>query len=131
GARMKLEQVDAATRTARYRAGDFQCRVQFWTNDISDPSEETSYVAYFPNIQSLHTSYDNKRLDELFVKSQQEVDPAARAAESKEIQDIYNATGPMVFLYETPYPVAFRANAKGFVQIPLGNNIFEGAYIDR
>jgi peptide/nickel transport system substrate-binding protein len=37
----------------------------------------------------------------------------------------------VVFLYETPYPVAFRKNAQGFVQIPLGNNLFEGAFVDK
>ena len=128
---MKLEQMDAATRTAKYRADDFQCRAQFWTNDISDPSEETSYVAYFPNVGSLHTGYQNKRIEELFNQSQQEMDPAKRAAQYKEIQEIYAETGPMVPLYETPYPVAFRAKAKGFIQIPLGMNIFEGAYIEK
>ncbi len=34
------------------------------------------------------------------------------------------SAAPIVFLYETPYPVAFRKNVKGFVQIPLGNNLF-------
>ena len=31
-----------------------------------------------------------------------------------------------MFLYETPYPVALPKRVKGFVQIPLGNNIFVG-----
>ena len=70
-------------------------------------------------------------MDELFVKSQQEIDPAARAAEYKEIQDRYCAAAPVVFLYETPYPVAFRKQAQGFVQIPLGNNLFEGASVEK
>ena len=33
-----------------------------------------------------------------------------------------------MFLYESPYPVALRKEVKGFIQIPLGNNIFVGAY---
>ena len=37
------------------------------------------------------------------------------------------AAAPIMFLYETPYPVALRKKVKGFVQIPLGNNIFVGA----
>jgi peptide/nickel transport system substrate-binding protein len=131
GVRMKLEQMDAATRVAKYRADDFQCRAQFWTNDISDPSEETSYVAYFPNVGSLHTGFQDKRIEELFLQSQQEIDFAKRGAQYKEIQEIYNSTGPMLPLYETPYPVAFRKNVKGFIQIPLGMNIFEGTYIEK
>ena len=72
GVKLRIDQVDNATRTARYREGDFQCRTSAWTNDISDPSQITSYFAYFPNIESLHSGYQDKRIDELFVKSQQE-----------------------------------------------------------
>ena len=52
------------------------------------------------------------------------------AAEYKEMQDMYSAAAPYIFLYEAPYPVAFRKNAKGFVQTPIGYNIFEAAWLD-
>ena len=131
GVKLKIEQVDNPTRTAKYRAEDYQCRTAAWTDDIADASEITSYFAYYPNIHSLHSGFQDKQIDALFEKSQNETDPKARAAEYKEIQDRYNAAAPIVYLYETPYPVAFRKNAKGFVQIPLGNNLFEGAYIEK
>jgi peptide/nickel transport system substrate-binding protein len=38
---------------------------------------------------------------------------------------------PIIPLYESPYPVAFRKSVKGFVQIPLGNNIFVGASVEK
>lgn len=131
GVKLRIDQVDNATRTARYRAEDFAIRASLWTNDISDPSQVTSYAAYYPNIHSLHSQWQDKRVDELFTASQQETDAAARAAQYKEIQERYAAAAPVVFLYETPYPVAFRKNAQGFVQIPLGNNLFEGASIEK
>jgi peptide/nickel transport system substrate-binding protein len=131
GVKLRIDQVDNATRTASYRESDFQCRTAAWTNDISDPSQITSYFAYFPNIESLHSGFQNKRIDELFVKSQEENDPEARRAQYKEIQEIYNGAAPIIYLYETPYPVAFRTTAKGFVQIPLGNNLFEAAYVEK
>jgi peptide/nickel transport system substrate-binding protein len=131
GVKLRIDLVDNATRTAHYRAEDFAMRTGAWTNDISDPSEITSYFAYYPNIHSLHAQWQNKRVDELFEKSQEEIDPAKRGDEYKEIQSIYNASAPIVYLYETPYPVAFRKQAKGFIQIPLGNNIFEAAYVEK
>lgn len=131
GVKLKIEQLDNPSLTKRYRAGDYSMRVSGWTNDISDPNEITSYFAYFPNIGSLHSGWDNKKVDALFDQSQQEVVPAKRAEEYKEIQSIYEAEAPILFLYETPYPVAFRKNALGFVQIPLGNNYFEAAYITK
>ena len=131
GVKLRIDLVDNATRTARYRAEDFAMRTSLWTNDISDPSQVTSYAAYYPNIHSLHSQWRDEHVDELFVMSQQQIDPAARAAEYKEIQERYCASAPIVFLYETPYPVAFRKQAQGFVQIPLGNNLFEAAFVEK
>lgn len=131
GVKLNIEQLDNATRTARYRDADFQMRVSPWTDDINDPSEITSYFAYYPNIQSLHGGFEDKRINELFEKSQQELDKDKRAAMYKEIQEIYMQAAPIVFLYQSAYPVALRKNVKGFVQIPLGNNIFSGAYLEK
>ena len=59
------------------------------------------------------------------------IDVTKRRAMYKELQTIYIDEAPIIFLYETPYPVCWRKNVKGFVQIPLGNNFFEGAYVDK
>ena len=131
GVKLRIDPVDNPTRTARYREENFSMRTAAWTNDISDPSEITSYFAYYPNIHSLHSQWQDARVDELYLKGQQEIDPKVRAAEYKELQERYNASAPIVYLYETPYPVAFRKAAKGFVQIPLGNNLFEAAYVEK
>jgi peptide/nickel transport system substrate-binding protein len=131
GVKLRVDQVDNPTRTARYREENFAMRTSAWTNDISDPSQITSYFAYWPNIHSLHSNWQDKRVDELFEKSQQESDAKVRAEQYREIQQRYNDSAPILYLYETPYPVAFRKNAKGFVQIPLGNNLFEAAFVEK
>jgi peptide/nickel transport system substrate-binding protein len=88
-------------------------------------------MAYYPNIQSLHGGWQDKTVDDLYLQGQKEMDKAKRADMYKQIQDIYMKSAPIVFLYQAPYPVALRKNVKGFVQIPLGNNIFSGAYIEK
>lgn len=131
GVKLNIEQLDNATRTARYRDGDFQMRVSLWTDDIADPSEITSYFAYFPNIEALHSGWQDKSVDDLFMQSQQEMDKEKRTAMYKTIQEKYVDSAPIMFLYESPYPVALRKEVKGFNQIPLGNNIFSGAYVEK
>jgi peptide/nickel transport system substrate-binding protein len=131
GVKLNIEQVDNATRTARYRDGDFQMRTSLWTDDIAAPSEITSYFAYVPNIQSLHGGWQDKNVDKLYEDGQKEADATKRADMYKQIQKTYMDAAPIIFLYESPYPVALRKNVKGFVQIPLGNNIFSGAYIEQ
>ena len=131
GVKLNIEQVDNPTLTARYRAGDFQMRTAAWTDDIADPSEITSYFAYFPNIESLHSGWQDKNVDKLYEDGQKESDAAKRADIYKQIQKTYMDAAPIIFLYESGYPVALRKNVKGFVQIPLGNNIFSGAYVEK
>jgi peptide/nickel transport system substrate-binding protein len=130
GIKLKIEQLDNATRNARYKSADFQMRNALWTDDLADPSEIGSYILYSPTVQSLHSGWKSDRVDTLFLASQEEIDIPKRRAQYKEMQDIYKADAPMVFMYESPYPVAFRKNVKGFLQIPLGNNYFNEVYIE-
>jgi peptide/nickel transport system substrate-binding protein len=102
-----------------------------WTNDINDPSQITSYMAYYPLIESLHSGWNVDEVNQLFEKSQQEVDAEARAAQYQRIQEIHISEAPVIYLYETPYPVALQSNVKGFYQIPLGNNIFANTSIEK
>jgi peptide/nickel transport system substrate-binding protein len=130
GVKLKVEMVDNATRNARYKTADFQMRNALWTDDLADPSEIGSYILYSPTVNSLHSGWKSDRVDALFLASQEEIDIPKRRAQYKEMQDIYKADAPMVFMYESPYPVAFRKNVKGFLQIPLGNNYFNEVYIE-
>jgi peptide/nickel transport system substrate-binding protein len=131
GIKLDLQQVDNATRTDQYRKGVFTMRLGAWTDDIADPNEITSYFAYSPTIDCIHSGWKNEEADQLFESSQKETDPAKRAEQYARIQEIFNTTGPTVPLYETPYPVALGKKVKGFVQIPLGNNIFAAAYLEK
>ncbi|MDB5536916.1 MAG: transporter substrate-binding protein [Devosia sp.] len=131
GVKLELQQVDNATRTQQYRDGTMNMRVAAWTDDIADPNEITSYFAYSPTIDALHSGWKSEEADKLYVASQSEIDPAKRAEEYARIQEIFNAEGPTVPLYETPYPVALSKTTMGFNQIPLGNNIFRAAWLDK
>ncbi len=131
GVKLNIVQLDNPTKTARYRAEDYQINTAGWTDDIADPSEIASYYAYFPTVHNLHSQWQDKQVNDLFEKSQKEIDGDGRRAEYKELQERYIEAAPIIFLYEVPYPVAFRKNVMGFVQIPLGNNYFERAYVER
>jgi peptide/nickel transport system substrate-binding protein len=130
GVRLKIELMDNATRLARWAANDFQMRFFSATDDVADPTEAGAIAAYYPTGQCRHSGWQDKRSDELFLASEREMDPAKRAAEYKEMQDLLRDAAPYIFLYEAPYPVTFRKNAKGFVQTPIGYNIFEASWLD-
>ena len=131
GVKLRIDQVDNATRTARYREENFSMRTAAWTNDISDPSQITSYFAYFPNIHSLHSQFQDPRIDELFLKSQQEIEPAARGAQYKEIQERYNAAAPIVYLYETALPGRVPQGRQGLHADPARQQTSSKAHTSR
>ena len=131
GVTLTIQPLEAATRLARTNAADFQMRTSLWTNDIDDPSEITSIMAYYPTRQSARSGWNDARSNALFEQSQVELDPAKRAAEFKEIQQRFAEAAPFVFAYEVPYPVALRRTVHDFVQIPLGNNIFLATWMDK
>lgn len=124
GVKLQIEQLEAATRLARYNAADFQMRTSLWTNDINDPGQVTSIFAYYPTRQNNRGGWQDPQVDALFEASRSELDPARRAAMFKEIQQRYAAAAPILFAMEVPYPVAMLKKVQGFVQIPLGNNTF-------
>lgn len=131
GVRLKIEQVDTATRTARYRANDFQMRTGAWTDDIADPSQITGYYAVKGETEAAHTGFSDPTIEKLFPLSQQETSRVKRASLYRQIQTLYTKASPTIYLFETPYPVALAKNVQGFNQIPLGNNIFEAASIEK
>ena len=130
GVTLEIQQVDNATLTARFREGDFSMRLGYWTDDIADPSEIASYFGYYPNIQAQHSGWNDPAFNTLFEASQQELDPAKRADQYARMQAIYR-DGPTLPLYESPYPVVLKKSVHGFLQIPLGNNIFSGASLEK
>jgi peptide/nickel transport system substrate-binding protein len=131
GIKLELQQVDNPTLTKQYREGTFMMRNAAWTDDIADPSEISSYFVYSKTIGALHSGWKNEEADALFEASQKEMDPKKRAEQYAKMQEIYNTTGPTVPLFETPYPVALNKRVHGFLQIPLGNNIFAKTWKDK
>ncbi len=131
GVKLRIDLLDSAAARAKYRANDFQMRISGWTDDIADPSEITSYFAIFKNVESLHTGFQNDKIEALFEQSQREPSRVKRASLYRSIQSIYFEAAPIIFLYEAPYPVALQKYVKGFVQIPLGNNIFVNTSLEK
>jgi peptide/nickel transport system substrate-binding protein len=130
GVKLKIEQLESATRLAKFKAFDYQMRTSLWTNDINDPGQITSYFAYYPIVQSNRSGWRDEEVEKLFLQSQQEMDVAKRTALYQDLQQRFVASAPLVFLLEVPYPIAMAKKVHDFVQIPLGNNIFVNTYLE-
>ena len=130
GINLHLRQLDVGTETQLYQAGAFAMRLSIWTDDVADPEEITSYFVYSPTNGAQHTGWHNAEAEQLYLASGNELDLGRRAAEYARIQTLF-ANGPIVRLFETPYAVVLRRDIVDFRQLPLGNNIFTGVWLDR
>ena len=128
GVDLHLRQLDAATQIDLYRQGAFTMTLSSWTDDIADPEELASYAVYSPTNGAQHSGWHDAAAEKLFLTSGTELDPTRREAEYASIQRMF-ANGPIVRLFETPYAVVLRRSVRGFRQLPLGNNVFDGAWL--
>ncbi len=131
GVRLKIEQLDSATKSARYLANDFQMRTGGWTDDIGDPNQVTAYYAVYGEAEAAHTGFKNDTITKLFDASEKETSRTNRASLYRQIQSIYTQNAPIVYLYESPYAVALSKSVKNFNQIPLGFYILEKVSIEK
>ena len=131
GIKLEIRQVDNATRTQEYRNGVFDMRVAAWTNDIADPGQITSYFAYSPTIDALHSGWKNEEVDALYVASQSEMQKASGPRSTAKIQEVFNTTGPIIPLYETPYPVALQKKASKGLSKSRSATIYSAPFTSR
>ena len=100
-------------------------------NDVDDPSQVTGWLGYTPTANAVGTGWENEKFNSLFEQSASEMDAAKRADQYAKMQDIYAQEAPLLFMYETPFAVAVSTAVEGYVQAPLGNNLFEEATVAR
>lgn len=111
-------------------AGDFDLGINYWTNDIVDPDQKTSFALYGDEANlSYFTRYRNPELSALIDRGRTELDPAKRKEIYYGIQAIAKQDAPWVDLYYSPYRNASRTYVKGFVQNPLGRFMLEDTEI--
>lgn len=130
GIKLKVEQVDGATRGAKNRSGDFDIHTYGWVNDVNDPAQVAGWLGYYPTRKSVGTGWNNPEFNALYKASNTEIDPTKRAVQYEKMQDIYAKAAPLLFMYETPFAVAVANNIQGYIQTPLGNNEFASAWIN-
>ena len=131
GVTVNIEQVDQGTRSARYDKSDFQMMTSYWTDDMVDPDELTTYIAYFPASQSMQSGYNNADLNKLIEQARLESDLTKRAEDYKKIQQIFNDDAPIINLYYKPYVVGVSRKVKDLYQLPTGVYPMKLVYVEK
>lgn len=125
GITANLQKVDPSQSWDMLIAGDYDISVMYWTNDILDPDQKTTFVLGHDTNMNYMTRYNNPKVKELVAEARVEQDPAKREAMYVEIQKLAKADVHWIDLYYSPYRNVSRANIDNFYQNPLGRFFLE------
>ena len=125
GVTLNLQKVDPSQSWHMLVDGDYDLSVMYWTNDILDPDQKTTFVLGHDVNMNYMTRYKNDKVKDLVAAARLEMDPAKREAMYAEIQKLAKADTHWIDLYYSPYISVTRKNIQNFGQNPLGRFYLE------
>jgi peptide/nickel transport system substrate-binding protein len=125
GITVELQKVDPSQQWDMLVDGDYDVSVNYWTNDILDPDQKTTFVVGHDANMNYMTRYQNDEVKQLVEDARVEMDPVAREAMYMKIQEIAKDDVHCIDLYYSPYNNVSRSNVDNFYQNPLGRFFLE------
>ncbi|AZO01079.1 ABC transporter substrate-binding protein [Mesorhizobium sp. M9A.F.Ca.ET.002.03.1.2] len=125
GITVNIQKVDPSQEWDMLVAGDYDVGVNYWTNDILDPDQKTTFVVGHDTNMNYMTRYKNDKVKDLVTAARIEMDPAKREAMYIDIQKIAKDDVHWIDLYYSPYINVSRSNIENFDQNPLGRFFLE------
>ncbi|RMU57789.1 hypothetical protein ALP29_200555 [Pseudomonas syringae pv. avii] len=105
--------------------GDYDISVMYWTNDILDPDQKTTFVLGHDTNNNYMTRYKNEKVKELVAAARVEMDPKKREQMYIDLQKMAKADVNWIDLYYSPDISVSRKNIEHFGQNPLGRFTLE------
>ncbi|MBI2256228.1 MAG: ABC transporter substrate-binding protein [Proteobacteria bacterium] len=125
GVTVNIAKVDPSSSWQMEIDGEYDLAINYWTNDVIDPDQKTTFVLGHDANNNYMTHYKNDKVKELVAAARVEMDPKKREAMYIEIQTIAKEEAHWIDLYYSPYRNVTRKNISGFYQNPLGRFFLE------
>jgi len=125
GVKVNLQKVDPSQSWNMLVAGDYDISVMYWTNDILDPDQKTTFVLGDDANMNYMTRYHNDKVKALVAAARVEMDPKKREQMYTDLQKMAKTDVNWIDLYYSPYRNVSRSNIVGFYQNPLGRFFLE------
>ena len=130
GIDISLRKVDPAQTIPVLIDGDFELSPAYWTNDVIDPDQKTTFSMGGDSNNNFFTRYQNPEAAKLVDEARVETDAEKRRALYYEIQKIAMQDSVMFDLYYSPFRNISRTNVQNFYQNPLGRLMLEDVTIE-
>ncbi|MGI8767711.1 MAG: ABC transporter substrate-binding protein [Propionibacteriaceae bacterium] len=122
GITVSIESYELVTAYDKERTGNYGIGERYWTNDIIDPDEVTTFgVVRNAGSNSFDTYWSDPTATKLAIAARSERDPTKRAAMYQQIQQIVYDQTPYLPLIYPPFRYASGKWVHGFKVSPLGN----------
>lgn len=125
GVTVTLQKIDPSVTWDTLVAGDYDLTVNYWTNDILDPDQKTTFVLGHDVNLNYYTRYENEEVKQLVADARVETDPAKREAMYVKLQQTAKAEVNWIDLYYSPYRNVTQSYVENFYQNPLGRFFLE------
>ena len=125
GVTLNIQKLDPSTTWQTEVDGNYDTAVNYWTNDIIDPDQKTTFVLGHDANMNYMTRYKNDKVKDLVAAARIESDPAKREAMYVEIQTLAKDDAHWIDLYYSPFINGCRKNVTNFYQNPLGRFFLE------
>lgn len=125
GVTVNLQKRDPSSTWDMLVDGDYDVSVMYWTNDILDPDQKTTFVVGHDSNMNYMTRYQNDDVKSLVAMARIEMNADKRKEMYYDIQKTAKEDAHWVDLYYSPYRNVSRNNIEGFYQNPLGRFFLE------
>lgn len=125
GVTANLQKVDPTQSWQMLVDGDYDLSVMYWTNDILDPDQKTTFVLGHDTNMNYMTRYKNDKVKALVAAARIEADPVKREQMYIDLQKMAKQDVNWIDLYYSPYINISRNNVHNFLQNPMGRFTLE------
>ena len=125
GITVNLSKMDPSQTWDMLVAGEYDISVMYWTKDVIDPDQKTTFVLGHDSNQNYMTRYNNPEVEALVAAARVEMDEAKRETMYIDLQKMAKEDVNWIDLYYSPYRNVTQSNIEGFFQNPLGRFFLE------
>jgi peptide/nickel transport system substrate-binding protein len=130
GVDVNIVKVDPSAAWDELVEGNYDLTVGYWTNDIIDPDQKSTFCLGMDSNLNYYTRYENTDVAQMVADGRVELDPEKRKQLYYDIQAIAKDDVNWIDLYYSPFRNISRSYVHGFEQNPLGRMMLEGVTMD-
>ena len=128
GIDITLEAPDWSTYNSRLRSGEYDCLINGYLANVSDPDWISALYADGANYNTGH--FYNERFEELLVAGRTATSDEERQEIYEECQKILIEESPHCYILWRPQAYAYSVDVRGFVNMPNGST-YNSCYLLR